>query len=517
MLANLRIGTRLSVLAATLTVLIAAVALVSVFGLRQLNQRFELAYRKDTVPLGQLGLALDTLYRSRTRITLGMESQYIKTAAEHFDAMDKLDAQALATLEHSFAAIDDASGREQADVFKKSWAEYVRARADVIKTFKEGDRPTAVSNFRLNVMPPFEAAAGAVATLLSQRVQATEAATQATAASSRMLMMATLAVLAAGVGLAVALSVVIIRSIVTPLRRAVEAARTIARGDLHESIEAHGSDETAQLLRAMSDMRDNLARLVSEVRDGVNAMTGATTEIASGNLDLSSRTERQASSLQETAASLSEMTRAVALHAQASRQAEQLATGASEVAARGGAVVGEVVDTMSDIQASSRKISEIIAVIDGIAFQTNILALNAAVEAARAGEQGRGFAVVAGEVRTLAQRSAQAAKEIKGLIAMSVQRVEAGSTLVGQAGSTMTDIVAQVGRVRDLIAELTRATQEQSGGIAQVNDSVTRIDDATQQNAALVEQSAAAASSLQTQADRLVQAVSAFRLPEAAV
>jgi methyl-accepting chemotaxis protein len=512
MLANLRIGTRLSLLAATLTLLIAAVAMVSVFGLRQLNERFELAYRKDTVPLGQLGLALDTLYRSRTRITLGMESQYIKTAAEHFEAMDKLDAQALATLERSFAAIDDAAGREQSEVFKKSWTEYVRARADVIKTFKEGDRPTAVSNFRLNVLPPFEAAANAVATLLSQRVRATEAATQSTAATSRMLIGATLAVLAAGVGLAVALAVVIIRSIVTPLRRAVDAARTIARGDLHESIEAQGSDETAQLLHAMADMRDNLARLVSEVRDGVNAMTGATTEIASGNLDLSSRTERQASSLQETAASLSQMTHAVALHAEASRQAEQLATGASEVAARGGAVVGEVVDTMSDIQASSRKISEIIAVIDGIAFQTNILALNAAVEAARAGEQGRGFAVVAGEVRTLAQRSAQAAKEIKGLIAMSVQRVEAGSTLVGQAGSTMTDIVAQVGRVRDLIAELTRATHEQSGGIAQVNDSVTRIDDATQQNAALVEQSAAAASSLQTQADRLVRAVSAFRL-----
>ncbi|CAG1015346.1 Methyl-accepting chemotaxis protein II [Burkholderiaceae bacterium] len=516
MLHSMRIGHRLAGFAAVLVLLAAAVAAVGVFGLRQLTERFESVYRHDTVPLGQFGLALDTLYRGRTRITLGMESQYQKTADEHFAKMEELDAQALTTLEPAFAEVTDDAGKAEIEAFRKSWAAYVLARKDVIKSYKEGDRATAVSNFRLNVMPPFETATGAVAALLQQRVAAVESATSVASDTATRLTMVTMGVVTLGLLAAVALSVVIIRSIVRPLARAVAAARTIAGGNLETAIDAGGRDETGQLLAAMAGMQGSLARLVREVRDGAEAIGGASTEISSGNADLSSRTELQAGSLQQTAASLEQMTGLVREHANASRQAEQLVMRASDVAAHGGSVVGQVVNTMGDIQANSRKISEIVGVIDGIAFQTNILALNAAVEAARAGDQGRGFAVVAAEVRSLAQRSALAAKEINTLIAKSVERVDAGSALVGTAGSTMTEIVAQVGKVRELFAELTKATEEQSTGIVQVNDSVTRIDEMTQRNAALVEQSAAAATSLQGQAARLSQAVSVFRLPEAA-
>ncbi|HJV96003.1 MAG TPA: methyl-accepting chemotaxis protein, partial [Albitalea sp.] len=366
-----------------------------------------------------------------------------------------------------------------------------------------------------NALPPFEAAIGAADTLLKTRVEATEGAMRTASSTATQLSRATLIVVAAGLVLVVGLSFVIITSIVRPLAAAVRAARTIAGGDLGSVIESDGDDETAQLLRAMSDMQMRLADLVRDVRDGVESMSGATTEIASGNLDLSNRTERQASSLQETAASLDQMTGALRLHTDTSRQAEQLAMRASDVATKGGVAVGQVVNTMNEIQSSSRKISDIIGVIDAIAFQTNILALNAAVEAARAGDQGRGFAVVAGEVRALAQRSAEAAKEIKGLIAGSVERVDEGSSLVNAAGATMNDIVTQVRQVRDLIGELTHATADQSNGIARVNESVGRIDEMTQQNSALVEESAGAAESLKEQAARLAQAVAVFRLPEA--
>jgi methyl-accepting chemotaxis protein len=262
-------------------------------------------------------------------------------------------------------------------------------------------------------------------------------------------------------------------------------------------------------------MREAFARTIVDIRGTSESIRTASSEVAQGNQDLSSRTEEQANSLQQTAASMEQMTSTVKHNADTAGQASQLASAASEVAGRGGVVVAQVVARMGDIAQSSRKIEEIIAVIDGIAFQTNILALNAAVEAARAGEQGRGFAVVAGEVRSLAQRSAQAAREIKGLIADSVTKVESGSSLVNEAGQTMGEIVAQVKRVTDLIGEITHATLEQSAGIGQVNQAVTKLDQMTQQNAALVEQSAAAAQSLKDQADRLAEAVAMFKVGQA--
>ena len=310
----------------------------------------------------------------------------------------------------------------------------------------------------------------------------------------------------------IALAWMLARSITRPLRRAVVVAEAVAAGDLTSRIEVTSADETGQLMQALRSMNENLAKVVGEVRQGTDTIATASSEIASGNQDLSSRTEEQASSLEQTAASMEELTSTVKQNADNARQANQLAMSASEVAVRGGSVVSQVVDTMSAINTSSRKIVDIIAVIDGIAFQTNILALNAAVEAARAGEQGRGFAVVASEVRSLAQRSAAAAKEIKGLIDDSVGKVEAGSHQVAEAGQTMEEIVASVKRVTDIMGEISAASHEQTQGIEQINQAITQMDQVTQQNAALVEEAAAAAASLQEQAGSLSQVVSVFTL-----
>jgi methyl-accepting chemotaxis protein len=315
--------------------------------------------------------------------------------------------------------------------------------------------------------------------------------------------------------LGVVVAVWITRSITGPLRQAVDVARTVATGDLTARIEVHSSDETGQLLRALRDMNEALVRIVGEVRGGTDTIASASQQIATGNVDLSSRTEQQASSLEETASSMEELTSTVKQNADNARQANQFAVSASEVAAKGGAVMSEVVDTMGAINESARKIVDIIAVIDGIAFQTNILALNAAVEAARAGEQGRGFAVVASEVRSLAQRSAAAAKEIKALIDNSVEKADAGSRLVDQAGTTMREVVESIKRVTDIMGEISAASQEQNEGIGQVQVAISQMDQTTQQNAALVEEAAAASESLREQAAKLSQTVAVFRLDAA--
>ncbi|MBP0598344.1 HAMP domain-containing protein [Herbaspirillum sp. LeCh32-8] len=304
----------------------------------------------------------------------------------------------------------------------------------------------------------------------------------------------------------------LVRSIVRPLGAAVRIAQTVAAGDLRSEVVVSGKDETAQLLHSLKEMNDNLVNIVSEVRQGTGSITVAATEIANGNRDLSERTEDQASSLEETAASMEEITSTVQKNADNANHANQLAGEASGVAVKGGEMVGSVVATMQAIEESSRRIVDIIGVIDGIAFQTNILALNAAVEAARAGEQGRGFAVVASEVRSLAQRSATAAKEIKELIDDSVSKISAGTALVGGAGQTMQDIVSAIHKVASIMDEITDANKEQSAGIDEVNRAVMQMDSVTQQNAALVEQAAAAAESMQEQAETLQRAVAVFKL-----
>jgi len=322
------------------------------------------------------------------------------------------------------------------------------------------------------------------------------------------------------VGVAVALSMLLMllarlvfsRLVVRPLVEAGKHFDRIANGDLTAKVDVRNHNEIGQLFMALKRMQENLARTVALVRRGVEEINVGSREIAAGNTDLSSRTEQQAASLEETAASMEELASTVKQNAENARQANVLATSASDVAERGGDAVSEVVTTMNAISTSSRKISEIVSVIDGIAFQTNILALNAAVEAARAGEQGKGFAVVAGEVRSLAQRSAQAAKEIKVLIEDSVSKVGTGSQQVERAGATMQEIVASVKRVTDIMGEISAASEEQSGGIDQVNRAVSEMDEVTQQNAALVEQAAAAAGSLQEQAQRLADAVVIFKI-----
>jgi methyl-accepting chemotaxis protein len=313
-------------------------------------------------------------------------------------------------------------------------------------------------------------------------------------------------------GMALLMALLIIRSVVSPIKVASQAARAVADGDLTVEVNAQGNNEAAHLLQSLHDMRASLLKVISDVRLGTDSVATASAQIAQGNQDLAGRTASQASSLEETAASMEEISVQVKHNAESARRVNQLAASASTIAVRGGAVVGRVVQTMKEINDSSRKIADIIGVIDGIAFQTNILALNAAVEAARAGEQGRGFAVVASEVRSLAGRSAQAAKEIKTLINASVERVDAGTTLVDEAGSTMGEVVTSIRQVGELVSSISLASDEQAAGVAQIGEAVGQMEHTTQQNAALVEEMAAAAASLDAQAGDLVQAISVFKL-----
>ncbi|MDN3923311.1 methyl-accepting chemotaxis protein [Roseateles violae] len=422
--------------------------------------------------------------------------------------------KAVVRLKGALEAAGDIGPRDRAMVaeIEKVEEKYGQVAQAIVGMALDGRRDDAIAKMNAECRPLLAALLKATGEYVEYEQEQSKkrvlAASEAYASDRLMMFGACAVALLAAVAMGWALS----NAITRPLERAVHLAEAVAAGDLSSDIEVSGKDETGQLLAALKRMNESLVSMVSQVRQSADGIATASEQIATGNQDLSSRTEQQASALQETAASMQQMTSTVQQTADSSRQANQLANSAVDVAGRGGEVVQRVVNTMGEITDSSRKISDIIGVIDGIAFQTNILALNAAVEAARAGEQGRGFAVVAGEVRSLAQRSAQAAREIKGLITNSVEKVEAGSQLVGEAGSTMGDIVTQVRRMTDLMAEINASTSEQSSGIGQVNQAVASIDQGTQQNAALVEESAAAAESLKQQAAGLLQLISRFKL-----
>ena len=406
-----------------------------------------------------------------------------------------------------------SSPEEQAsyDAFKLSWAQYVSLGDRMLDLASKDD----VQGAQL-LEPQVKAAYFASSKNLDQLIAINQAGAATAAANSETVYRAAviwlIAISLAATLIAILLRLAILRAIAQPLAKALQAADRIAAGDLSERIEFDGQDEVARLLEAMQRMQQSLATTVHSVRSGAESVATASAQIAQGNSDLSSRTEEQASSLEQTSATMEQLNATVRQNADNAAQANQLAQSATQVARDGGTVVGEVVQTMRGIESSSKRIADIINVIDGIAFQTNILALNAAVEAARAGEQGRGFAVVASEVRSLAQRSAEAAKEIKSLINDSVERVQSGTLLVDRAGQTIDNIVTSVQKLADIVGEISSASREQSSGISQVGEAVTQLDHATQQNAALVEESAAASESLRSQAQQLVGAVAGFKL-----
>ncbi|KGF80185.1 membrane protein [Massilia sp. JS1662] len=389
---------------------------------------------------------------------------------------------------------------------------YTSAKERAIKAKAGGDTAEAERILTQEYIPTSEAYEGKQAELVKMQQHRIDTVAKEIDNASRNSARAIMIVAGVAVLFGAVCAWVLANAIVRPIRQAVDVAEKVAGGDLTQQIDASGTCETGALLRALRHMNDGLVAIVSQVRSGTDTIATASAEISAGNMDLSSRTEQQAGSLGTTASTVEELTGTVRQNADNARQASQLSIAASEIATQGGAVVDQVVQTMGAINDSSKKIVDIISVIDGIAFQTNILALNAAVEAARAGEQGRGFAVVAGEVRTLAQRSAAAAKEIKALIVDSVSKVEDGTKLVDQAGMTMSEVVDSIRKVSDIVAEIASASGEQSTGIEQVNKAIADMDSSTQHNAALVEESAAAATALRDQADKLAEVVALFHI-----
>ena len=508
---NMNVGTRLSAAFLLVIVLLLGITLQGIAGMSSVNDSSELIvndrYRKVTIANAVLDGINSTAVEMRNLLILEDKAQAAQALERMALARKQVTGQ-LATLERELST---EQGRQSLERILDARARYAAGQQRFLALLAADDKAQASALLLSSVMRDQQAYFDEVRSLVNLVGQLMEKAGEHSvltyhASRNWMLGLAALATL-----LACGLGVWITRGITGPLRGAMAVAQAIAGGDLRSHIRVSGDDETARLLKALQEMNDSLQRIVGQVRSGTDTINAAASEIADGNLDLSARTEQQASSLEETAAAMEQLTSTVQQNADSARQASALAAGASAVASKGGAEVARVVDTMASINASSQKIVDIISVIEAIAFQTNILALNAAVEAARAGEQGRGFAVVAAEVRGLAQRSTAAAKEIELLIRDSVEQVECGNRLVSDAGRTMAEVVASVHRVSDIMGEISAAGVEQSAGIAQVNEAIAQMDAVTQQNAALVEEAAAAAASLQQQARGLSATVGLFR------
>jgi methyl-accepting chemotaxis protein len=510
---NLKISTRLLLLLVVLSALLVVIGAIGLYGISKSNAALKTVYEDRSVPAAQLAQIDSMMQQNRmlaliTLMSPGAEAVKINSAKieGNIAAITKLWEAYMATaqteeeakLAKAFATV---RGRYVAEGLRPS---IVAMRAD--------DIPQLASLVQDTLPVLYEQANAASQALIKLQLDVAKQEFDASVARYQTIFTLSIAAIVVGVAFAWLLGLTLIRGVSRSLGEAVSLSEAVAQGDLTRRVQVHGKDEVASVLQALGAMQHNLVQIVGRVRQGSESVSTASAEIAQGNQDLSARTESQASALEETAASMEELSSTVKQNADNARQANQLAQSASTVAVQGGEVVAQVVDTMKGINDSSRKIADIISVIDGIAFQTNILALNAAVEAARAGEQGRGFAVVASEVRSLAGRSAEAAKEIKQLINDSVTRVGQGTTLVDQAGATMNEVVASIRRVTDIMGEISAASTEQSQGVAQVGEAVQSMDQATQQNAALVEESTAAAMSLREQAQHLNQLVGTFRL-----
>ncbi len=509
---NLKIGIRLGAGFGILIAMMLLMALVSVVRFSELADINDRIIEKDWVKAESANVINATTRANARRtmeLVLATSPEQISTIKQSIEANKKTIAEALETLEK---LIYLPEGKALVVKLKEARGKYVASFTKVANLVDEGKREEAITLVSSETLPALDALQEPISGLndLQKKIVVGSSAELKEKTSSSRTLMSGLAAIGLLVG--VAFSYWLTVTITKPIKEAVHMARTVASGDLSTQVATHSKDEVGQLLTALQDMNDSLVNIVQQVRSGADSMATATSQIAAGNMDLSSRTEEQASALEQTAASMEELAETVKHNFDKGRHANELADSAAEVAVRGGSVVAKVVHTMEAINTSSNKISDIIGLIDGIAFQTNILALNAAVEAARAGEQGRGFAVVASEVRSLAGRSAAAAKEIKDLIGASVTNVSEGCKLVEQAGSTMDEIVVGVRRVADLMREVTLASQDQTSGIDQVNQAVGQMDQVTQQNAALVEEAAAAAQSLEHQAQTLLRTVGVFRL-----
>jgi methyl-accepting chemotaxis protein len=510
---NLSIKSRLTFIVAFMAAMLVAGGFLGLGGMARTEAGLKTVYQDRTIPLGDLYKIETLLLQNRIAVTASLVTPTPEFIAEHTAEVEKN----IAEISRIWGAYMQATLTPEEKVLAEKFA------ADRKAFVAEGLRPM-VNALRANevdvashimenkIRPLYQPAKEGIEALVQLQLDVARQEYESAHSRDTIIRNFSIAATILGVGLLAWIGFATIRAITRPLDAAVKLARSVAAGDLTQRIEVQSTNEIGQLMQALKDMNASLVTIVGQVRSGTETITVASREIAHGNADLSGRTESQASSLEETASSMEELTSTVRQNAENARQANQLVVSTADVAVKGGRVVGEVVDTMASIKDSSRKIADIIGVIDGIAFQTNILALNAAVEAARAGEQGRGFAVVASEVRNLAQRSAGAAKEIKALIEDSVQKVDAGGELVDEAGKTMDEIVSSVKRVTDIMSEIAAASQEQSAGIEQVNQAVGQMDEMTQQNAALVEEAAAAAESLQEQAARLAEAVSVFKL-----
>jgi methyl-accepting chemotaxis protein len=515
---NLNIGPRLSAGFGALLVLLMAVAALGIERMSSFNNRLEHIANVSNAQLreAQTMLAALTAMRVVSRdVVIAFSPDEIRSLEGQLAAQRKRYAEAAEHLAQSTHRAGDAVDAKMLEDIAAIRGKAVEITDRVFKLAASG-REDARTVLNQELMPLQTKWHKGIEDLIADKEKDVDQFVTDAAASYRMARNLMVGAAALAALLAVAVGLAITRSVVRPIEQAVQLAEQVAGGDLTRHVEVNGRDEAARLLTALGSMTDALSGLVGRVRAGSDSIASGSSEIARGNEDLSQRTEQQASNLQETAASMEQLSGTVRNTADIARQANELAVSASQAAEQGGRVVHDVVHTMEDIRVSSRKVNDIIGVIDGIAFQTNILALNAAVEAARAGEQGRGFAVVAAEVRSLAQRSAEAAREIKALIGASVGKVEGGSKLVGDAGRTMEDIVARVRKVSEMIGQISAAAGEQSQGIGQVSDAVSQLDQVTQQNAALVEQLAAAAGSLNSRSAELLGSVAAFRTRESA-